>query len=131
MSYTQVRYLCDQGIIQTPATRQGKDRQLNDNDLNIIELVAALRSKKIGYRRIHPAVIASLHENQKVPFLYIQEGLRPFVILWDGQKWDAETSTQGMSKLYQRANEMKAIVFGKWDERIKKMTEVHDERPTP
>jgi len=131
LSYEQVRYLCNRGIVTTAPTKQGKDRQLNDNDLNIIELAAALRSKRIGFRRVHPAVIASYVANKNLPFLYVYEGLRPFVVLWDGYKWEVENSTMGISNLYKRAEELEAIIYGKWDKRIEALMEVQHEQPNP
>lgn len=127
LTYRQVRYLFDRGIIKAAPVKQGEDRQISDGDFRIIELAAALRNKGIGFTRVHPALLASVAVNLKLNFLYANdEGNKPFAVYWDGSTWEVEKTIEGMSKLYAKAVSSKnSIFYGGF----KKIEEAQNEQP--
>jgi len=112
LSYAQIRYFIDQGIVAPKPVRRGQTREFSDLDLWVFDLAAAMRQKRVGIKAIKGFTKAAQDTfDRSEPFLMVTSGNEPgekpiygaVTVFWDGKSWDVRTGADAFDDLMQKA----------------------------
>lgn len=115
LSYSQIRYFIDQGIVNPKPVRQGQTRDFSDIDLWILGLAAAMRTKRIGIKVIKGfsnSIQSSFDRSE--PFMCVMSGNAPgeipeqemVSVFWNGKDWVVRKGIEALNDLMSQASKI-------------------------
>jgi len=115
LSYAQIRYFIDQGIVSPKPVRQGQTREFSALDLWLLELAATMRQKKIGIKYIKGFSNSIQRDfDRSEPFLMTMSGNAPWETLkyemisvfWNGESWDVRKGVEAYDAMASQATKL-------------------------
>ena len=112
LTYSQARYLIDQGVINPAPAKEGQAWELSDRDLWIFELAALLRNKKMGIKDVKYIVhaIRDRDQTELMQWWFVNQ-LEPrlfsfptALIEWDKVKWVVYVGIESFEAMRSYAN---------------------------
>jgi DNA-binding transcriptional MerR regulator len=112
LSYAQIRYFIDQGVVNPKPVRKGQTREFSDLDLWLLHLAAAMRKKNIGIKYIKGFTKSAQSDfDRSEPFLMVSSGNAPGELpehemisaFWDGVSWDVRKGVDAFDNLMLQA----------------------------
>ncbi len=112
LSYAQIRYFINQGIVIPKPVKQGQAREFSDLDLWILELAAAMRLRRASIKLIKGFTKSAQSDfDRSEPFLMVSSGNAPGVLpehemisaFWDGVSWDVRKGVDAFDNLMLQA----------------------------
>ena len=115
LSYAQIRYFIDQGVVTPKPVRRGQTREFSDIDLWVLELAAAMRSMHIGIKVIKGfsnSIQSSFDRSD--PFLCVMSGNAPgetpefemISVFWNGKSWNVRKGVEAFDNLMLQATKL-------------------------
>ena len=105
LSYGQVRYLLDNGVIKHRAVKGGEARDLSARDVWVLKMAAAMRTAGIGIEIIQDVADVVNYRSPSEPVLLTND-MPPFWVYWNGKTWQAATVPTLGIKYYEDYREL-------------------------